>query len=614
MAQDLSRLREEWESFKTRLDDLMLRHTEAQEEIFAQLTRQAAAATPPPSRACDADEAATATATGQPLFGGGPPSGDNDMEHPFGTTPDGVCDSGDALPQPRNDQPHCLQSDESLLRVAAQPSPPSPVAGPPPTPRVEPAGRLWTAGGLMRRRASTDAKDADSEGSGDFARRPNLSKMMQSHRGQPDSWIWRQITQHFSKFAEWCESLDPPVPTGVIANIVLSRPFEVFLLVVIVLNAVFTWIVANYEMANLHKEAPEAFGYLETFFLAVYTIELVLKLIVYRQWFFINADWRWNWFDMLLVFSSLTQLIMVNLADSGGSGNLTFVRSLRLFKMATLLRGVRVVEFLKELRTMLFSLLGSLSTLMWGILMLILIFYVFGLVFVQGATAALTEENSMNFEEIRILYKEFGSVEASMLQLYMAATGGVNWVYTYEAVLPMGWIYSGLLLFFTAFSQIALLNILTALFVNKAMDYTKPDTETAAMELRRKDIADYDELSNLAREMAQEGDSISVEDFEREMRSGPLGARLGLLGLTIADPDSFFDLLAPTGRTSTKRISVDEFVEGCMRMKGGASGIDMHIVEKQTRLVLRSLREYQKDTNKTLGQLRTDMQNLLKER
>jgi len=254
-------------------------------------------------------------------------------------------------------------------------------------------------------------------------------------------------------------------------------------------------------------------------------------------------------FDFALVFSSLVHQMLMAVTDGGSSVNLTFVRSLRLFKMATLLRGIRVIEFLRELRTMLLSLLGSVASLMWGIVMLILIYYVFGLMFVQGTVLALSNtEEELDPEAREFILQEFGSVEASMLSMYMASTGGVNWSHTYSACTHLGWMYCFLCLFFIAFSQIALLNILTALFVNKAMDVAKPDKDTIAMEQRRKELDAYEELCALGRELEQDRSGyISVSRFESELRSGRLGARLALLGLNIADAEYFFDLLVSTG-------------------------------------------------------------------
>lgn len=147
-------------------------------------------------------------------------------------------------------------------------------------------------------------------------------------------------------------------------------------------------------------------------------------------------------------------------------------------------RGLTFVKYFPELRLIVNSLVGSLAGLMWSIIMMLLIFFVFALFFVQGAAMHLyLHRGETTPGDIGRVMSEFGSVEKALLALYRAVTGGEDWSVFYRVVEVTGPLYTWLFIFFIAFSHIAFLNILTATFVNKAsrsrvlsgpLDFTSP--------------------------------------------------------------------------------------------------------------------------------------------
>merc|ERR1712032_1335977 len=112
---------------------------------------------------------------------------------------------------------------------------------------------------------------------------------------------------------------------------------------------------------------------------------------------------------------------------------------------------------------------------------MLLIFYIFSIVFVQGVGIYLAKEGIQQHESEEMI-KFFGNVQTSILSLFTAATGGNDWQNYYMAIGPAGELYSFVFLFFVAFSNIALLNILTGIFVENAMANAEPTREQRAME------------------------------------------------------------------------------------------------------------------------------------
>merc|ERR1719272_1489487 len=98
--------------------------------------------------------------------------------------------------------------------------------------------------------------------------------------------------------------------------------------------------------------------------------------------------------------------------------------------MVKMLRVVRVMRFFKVLRMMVASIIGSMSTLFWSILMMAIMMYMFGLCFLQAAASYLQDAaiNGLVDEEVDqgiILYLS-GCGQAA-ISLYMAVTGGADW-------------------------------------------------------------------------------------------------------------------------------------------------------------------------------------------
>merc|ERR1719229_609416 len=77
-------------------------------------------------------------------------------------------------------------------------------------------------------------------------------------------------------------------------------------------------------------------------------------------------------------------------------------------------------------------------------------------------------------EELR---SYFGTLTDSTVSLYMAMSGGVDWGDVYEALRPMSSEYRYAFLVFITFAILALLNVVTAVFVDATMQRSQTDRE-----------------------------------------------------------------------------------------------------------------------------------------
>merc|ERR1719336_2919547 len=98
----------------------------------------------------------------------------------------------------------------------------------------------------------------------------------------------------------------------------------------------------------------------------------------------------------------------------------------------------------------------------------------------------LAEERNIEEMTFDRIARHFGSVGTTMLTLYMAVTGGDDWGTAFDIVKFAGLLYECLFIGFTFFFVFAVFNILTGVFVEKAVAAAMPDRDEQILEERRK--------------------------------------------------------------------------------------------------------------------------------
>jgi ABC-type multidrug transport system fused ATPase/permease subunit len=155
-------------------------------------------------------------------------------------------------------------------------------------------------------------------------------------------------------------------------------------------------------------------------------------------------------------------------------------------------RLVKVMRLSPDLRLMLDSLFHSVVALFWSILMLGIICFAFGLIFVQFAGAFLEDiqHNTYTQDVKQKLLDHYGSVQMATFTLYKVTTGGIDWIEAYDSIAVIGTVCKCVFVLFIAFIQIAVLNIVTGLFVNTALSFAEPSKVELVESLRVLDGAD----------------------------------------------------------------------------------------------------------------------------
>nr|WP_106402893.1 ion transporter [Actinocorallia populi] len=214
-----------------------------------------------------------------------------------------------------------------------------------------------------------------------------------------------------------------------VRTLVESRRFQRFVTAVILVNAATLgcetspYLLAEYG-GLLHAVDRIALG--------VFTVELALRLHVYRRRFFSDA---WNWFDLVIV-------VMALLPSGGG---LSVLRSLRI------LRALRLVSMIPSMRRVVSALLSALPGMASITGLLALILYV-AAVMATKLFAATDPEH-------------FGDLGASAFTLFqiMTADGWSEIARGVMAEQPFAWIFFVLYILASTF---VVLNLFIAITVS----------------------------------------------------------------------------------------------------------------------------------------------------
>uniref|UniRef100_A0A8C5BAM0 Two pore segment channel 3 n=1 Tax=Gadus morhua TaxID=8049 RepID=A0A8C5BAM0_GADMO len=166
----------------------------------------------------------------------------------------------------------------------------------------------------------------------------------------------------------WSPSLYLSTPSRWLCRAVQHRVFVMVYDVIILVNAVFI---------GLDEEDP-LIRNSEWFFLALYLLEILLKLYAMEPRAFYSRHNFWNWFDTIIIVSALVATIINTAMTSVGGYSsrqiLDIVFTLRV------LRLIRVVDSIKRFRVIINTLIKIGPTMLTFAQLIIVVYYIFAMV------------------------------------------------------------------------------------------------------------------------------------------------------------------------------------------------------------------------------------------
>jgi len=233
---------------------------------------------------------------------------------------------------------------------------------------------------------------------------------------------------------------------------------------------------------------------------------------------------------------------------------------------------IRVMRYFRELRNIIAAILGSFTTLIWAILAISLMMLVFGLALVNGISTYLADTHPARIPEALMedIRWHWGSVPASVLTLYKATSGGSDWEPLAAPLVQAGAMYYAIFLAYIALSTIAVLNVVTGIFVDAAMTVVGRDAQLVFEEIH--DRSEIKALRVFLRRQDPANSGMLSEKTLRQLiadKDRHLGDFLKVVQLDFSDAMEVFALLS-----ANSMLDIEEFISGCMRLRMDLTGID----------------------------------------
>lgn len=211
--------------------------------------------------------------------------------------------------------------------------------------------------------------------------------------------------------------------------------------------------------------------------------------------------------------------------------------------------------------------------MVWLVLMVLGFNYVFSLLLTEGIWADCPNENTP------LLCDRFRDVLSTMMTLYQIQYMGLLWGDLWDETDYAAWYFRYCFLGFIGFSLMIMVNTITSFICSLQSTVNKRERE-----LLIDNTIEYNErlvrqLYAIFRDFDQNGNgSVSWAEFQLALEDERMHAFLGSLDLDMSDAVKVFQILASE---QTGAIEESDFLLGVLRLRGGATAVDMVQMQMQ---------------------------------
>jgi len=361
--------------------------------------------------------------------------------------------------------------------------------------------------------------------------------------------------------------------------------FEILVLLCIFANAAQVGIQTDVMATRSSLHVPPAHRAANMFFCVWFSLELALRLFVYRCHFFTMWGCGWNIFDLVLVALQVLEEVVLAVENSSledrqveddmhGLPNSTLLRTARILRVVKVMRVMRMMRYFQDLRLLVSCILHSLRPLFWALSLICIIIYVVG----TNLTHIVMVHRILDGPEEQVdgetlLQKYYGSVPRSLMSMFQGLTGGVDWRDLTDPLLA----HEGLrgaafgILVYLAFAILGVMNVVTGTFVQNAIERSAEVKEINKVTQARTLFKCLDlDMSG----------SISFDEIRSHLDSAPVQEFLRSIDVDISEARCLFEVMDLRGSGT---IDFDEFLSACLRLQGPARALDLILLTRDSR-------------------------------
>jgi len=297
---------------------------------------------------------------------------------------------------------------------------------------------------------------------------------------------------------------------------------------------------------------------------------------------------RFNLIDLfIVVFCSIDHWVLSALGD--GSGNLSFMRLIRLVRLSRGLKVIRVMKAFSKLRILLRTVGASFMALAWSMVLLGLLMFAGAVLLCQMLLPSL--DDTTLEAELRIwIFDRYGTTSRALWTMFEVTFSGGWPNYARRLVEEVHYSFAFVYAIYASVVVFAVTRIITALFLKDTLQVAANDADMMIQEsamMKKQYAAKLHELFLVA-DTSVDG-KVSFEEFKALCDIPEVRTYLHLLELDIDEAHGLFRMLDG----GTGEVSLSQFTAGIMRLKGQARSLDVIAVMRDTDLILHRLTSLQ---------------------
>jgi voltage-gated sodium channel len=313
--------------------------------------------------------------------------------------------------------------------------------------------------------------------------------------------------------------------------------------------------------------------FIELIFCCLFLAELCARLYYHRLTFFTNIHGKWwNMADFVIVMISVLDTFL--LTPIGTGGGMRIISMLRFIRLMRLIRLIRLMRLFKELWLVASGLFESAKTLCWVAIMIVCFLYICAIF-----TTLVIGKNDKLYDQYFLDSKGwdhevyFGTVSRSMFSLFQIVTFE-SW--SERIVRHVMQKQPAMVLFFIVFiaiSSFGLLNIVVGVVVESTLHTSENDESKVKRAQERDRQRVFDHLREIFEGADEDGSgTLTLAEVQKAIAKPEIYNKLKMIEFPVEDPKQIFMLL---DYDNTCELSIDEFISGCIRMKGQAKSKDL---------------------------------------
>jgi voltage-gated sodium channel len=320
-------------------------------------------------------------------------------------------------------------------------------------------------------------------------------------------------------------------------------------------------IVLETDAAAVDEETPQWVNYGNDFILLAFAGEVCLKLLVYRSSYFKSVL---NVTDCVLVFLDVVAYILKSVLT-----NMPTVSILRIVRLVRLGKSIRFLMLFPELGLMVSALWGTIKSLLWGGLLLLIVLIIFGILAVQLIHPINQEVTASGYylnSDCERCPRAFESVWMSMLTFFQQILAGDSWGQVSLPIserAPLSWAFFVLVL---ASLDLMLLNVILAAVVAAAELARSENLEIVAQTKDAERKVYHKRLINICGELDTDGNgTLTFEEIANGFRSHP--DFVHLMEAMDIQPDDISFVWGILDADGSGEVNYQEFAEELFKMK-----------------------------------------------